>query len=252
MLKKVLFLILVLISTQLKAEVSDPEGVFESSNELYENHDYEGAKEGYLSLIDEQFYSSELFLNLGNACYKLDDLPGAVLYYEKALKLSPGNEDILHNLKLTNKKITDKVYKSSSVQLSDALFIFLNKSPNFWASASILLSIIGFALLILFLFLKGKKGKMISFYGGLLILLFCLISVIFAAMHKSKLTEVKEVVIFEPSVQLMHEPTEHSSVSFVLHEGTKGEILGETKDWYEIKYSAGKVGWIKKEFVKEI
>ena len=62
----------------------------------------------------------------------------------------------------------------------------------------------------------------------------------------------EEAVIFKPSIDLMSEPTENSSVSFVLHEGTKVKILDETELWYEIRFGDGKIGWLQKEFVETI
>ena len=79
-----------------------------------------------------------------------------------------------------------------------------------------------------------------------------ILSIVFSGFHKSRLMSIEEAVIFKPSIDLMSEPTENSSVSFVLHEGTKINILDATELWYEIRFSDGKIGWLQKEFVETI
>ena len=48
-------------------------------------------------------------LILGNTYYKLDDIPSALLYFEKAHKLNPADEDINFNIRLARSKTTDKL-----------------------------------------------------------------------------------------------------------------------------------------------
>ena len=115
---RIIFILILLVSVSIKADISDPKGVFDEGNKQYEEHNYEAAINSYKGLCEE-FYSPELFLNLGNSYYKVDDIPNTILYYEKALKLSPGNLNILHNLKLANKRVSDKNTVNDSVRLND-------------------------------------------------------------------------------------------------------------------------------------
>ena len=244
-----IFILFILVS--IKAEISDPKGVFNEGNKQYEEHNYESAINSYKGLCEE-FYSPELFLNLGNSYYKLDDIPNTILYYEKALKLSPGNLNLLHNLKLANKRVSDKNKINDSIQLSDWFFTWVSNAPNYWSYNSIYLFIIGSLLLILYLFSKSRKLKKLTFYTAVISLILGIFSIVFSGFHKSRLISHEEAVIFKPSIDLMSEPTENSSVSFVLHEGTKVKILDETELWYEIRFGDGKIGWLQKEFVETI
>lgn len=239
------------VSVSIKADISDPTEVFNQGNKQYEEHNYEAAINSYKELCQE-FYSPELFLNLGNSYYKLDDIPNTILYYEKALKLSPGNVNILHNLKLANKKVSDKNKVNESVRLNDWFFTWVSNAPNYWAYNSVYLFIIGGLLLILYLFSKSIKLKKLTFYTAVIALILGIFSIVFSGFHKSRLMSIEEAVIFKPSIDLMSEPTENSSVSFVLHEGTKVKVLDATELWYEIRFSDGKIGWLQKEFVQTI
>ena len=246
-----LLIFAILFSVSLKAEVSDPMGVFEEGNLFYEDHNYKAAVNSF-NLLTEEYYSPELFLNLGNAHYRLDDIPNTILYYEKALKLSPGDVNILHNLKLANKRVSDKNKVNDSVRLNDWFFTWVSNAPNYWAYNSIYLFIIGSLLLILYLFSKSRKLKKLTFYTAVISLILGILSIVFSGFHKSRLMSIEEAVIFKPSIDLMSEPTENSSVSFVLHEGTKVKILDETELWYEIRFGDGKIGWLQKEFVETV
>jgi SH3-like domain-containing protein len=83
-------------------------------------------------------------------------------------------------------------------------------------------------------------------------MIFGIFSIIFSGLHKSRLMSNEDAIIFKPSIELMSQPSANSSVSFVLHEGTKVKILDETELWYEIRFGDGKIGWLQKEFVKTI
>jgi len=252
MLKSNLIIILSFLSFAIKAEISDPIGVFNEGNQFYETQDYEAAKNQYLILVNEQLYSTELFRNLGNTYYKLDDIPNSILYFEKALKLAPGNEDLIHNLKLSNTQIADKNSSSTSVRLDDWFFTLIGNNPNYWANNSIYLFALGFALLILYLFAAASKMKKLSFYTRLVAIVFGIVSIVFASLHKSKLSTQEEAIVFEPSVDLKNEPSENSSTAFVLHEGSKVTLLNQNEKWYEVKFGDGKIGWILKDFVQTI
>jgi len=248
---RIAFIFLLFASVSAKADISDPTGVFNEGNKQYEENNYEAAINSYKGLCEE-FYSPELFLNLGNSYYKLDDIPNTILYYEKALKLSPGNLNILHNLKLANKRVSDKNKVIDSAPWYDWFLTWVSNAPNYWAYNSVYLFIIGSLLLILFLFSKSRKLKKLTFYTAVIALILGVFSIVFSGFHKNRLTTIEEAVIFKPSIDLMSEPTENSSVSFVLHEGTKVKIIDETELWYRIRFGNGKIGWLQKKFVETI
>ena len=118
--------------------------IFDNANNLYENKLYDSAKNTYLKLYNKQQISKELLLNLGNSYFKLDSLPHAILFYEKGLKLAPGNKDLLHNLQFCNTLLKDKNSVNKSIFLNDLVLSFLGKSPNYWAYSSIFLLVISY------------------------------------------------------------------------------------------------------------
>ena len=61
------------------------------ANEAYGQEDYIKAIELYEQTLREQGVSSDLYYNLGNAYYKHNEFAKAILNYERALLLNPGN-----------------------------------------------------------------------------------------------------------------------------------------------------------------
>ena len=59
---------------------------FNKANQLYIESRYEESILEYLVIINQGFHSSETYFNLGNCYYKLNDIPNAILYFERALK----------------------------------------------------------------------------------------------------------------------------------------------------------------------
>ena len=74
------------------------EQLFKEANELYQQNDIAGAQSTFESILAAGINSSELYYNLANCYYKTGAIPNAILYYEKALKLTPNDPDIAFNL----------------------------------------------------------------------------------------------------------------------------------------------------------
>src|SRR5512133_3865306 len=81
----------------------------EKANKAYTDGMYAEAADLYKKVAASGYAAPELYYNLGNACFKLNDFPGAILWYERARRLDPGNEDITFNLNVANSKIADKI-----------------------------------------------------------------------------------------------------------------------------------------------
>ena len=80
-----IFLIILSILLSNNQQVDE---IFKQSNDYYTNGDYEAAVDGYLEIINSGFDSAELYFNIGNSFYKLNNIPESNFYFEKALALS--------------------------------------------------------------------------------------------------------------------------------------------------------------------
>lgn len=74
----------------------------------YIKEDYAAAIQIYEALL-KNGEAADVYYNLGNSYYKIGEIAKAVLNYERALLLQPGNGDIRANLEVARAKTIDKV-----------------------------------------------------------------------------------------------------------------------------------------------
>lgn len=218
---------------------------FEEGNAAYNEGNYEQALEKYNQVVEFGLESASLYYNMGNAYYKAKDYPHAILYYEKAHKLDPSNEDIRTNLEIANLAIVDKIEpipQSFPVRWWNSLKSLFAVDGWAWVS------VISFALLLLCLFLFRMSRRMglrkLGFFFGLLLVVVFALSVIFAIEKHRDLKVQDEAIVMTPTVTVKSSPNVSSVDLFVLHEGTKVRILDSTEEWSKIKIADGSVGWL--------
>ena len=61
------------------------------ADSAYINNDFASAIEMYEQILKDNGESSDIYYNLGNSYYKIDHIAKAILNYEKALLLNPGD-----------------------------------------------------------------------------------------------------------------------------------------------------------------
>ncbi len=228
------------------------ENLFKQANEAYEKEEFKIAFETYQKIENQDLISVELFLNLGNAAYKLNDIPNSIYYYEKGLKINPSNSDLKHNLKLAQEKVIDKNKSKNTSSFSKWISNIIGQTADFWAKFSIMFSILGGFFFISYLFLKQNKFRKALLYFGAIIWVISILFVVFEYIQVSQLNDNSHAIIFEPTTEIKNEPSDISSTAFILHEGSKVKILESNSNWHKISFSEDKVGWIKKESLKKI
>lgn len=211
----------------------------------YIRSDYAAAIQIYEQLL-QQGESSEIYYNLGNSYYKSDNIGKAILNYERALLLEPGNADIRANLDIARSKTIDKVIPASDIFFVSWIKSLINtQSIDTWATCGILFFFLLIVCACLFLFAKQTKWKKTGFFAGITFLLLVILVNIFAAYQKNSLVNHDKAIILSPSVVVRSTPSENGTSLFVLHEGHKVTIKDNSmREWKEIQLEDGKVGWI--------
>ena len=216
------------------------------ADSAYINNDYANAVYLYEDILANQGESADIYYNLGNSYYKMDNIAKAILNYEKALMLNPGNGDIRFNLELAQSKTIDKVTPMSEVFLVTWMKSLTNTmSEQGWsklAIASFILMLLG---LVLYFFSKKIAMKKIGFISALCLMLVCILANVFASSQKSKAQSHSSAIIMEPSVTVKSTPNEGGTELFILHEGRKVMIKDNTmREWKEIQLEDGNAGWV--------
>ncbi len=227
---------------------------FNKANQLYIESRYEESILEYLVIINQGFHSSETYFNLGNCYYKLNDIPNAILYFERALKLNPSDSDILNNLKMVNNSIIDETEKipNSFINLkSDQISSFFH--INIWSGILIFLSFLSLTVFIIFNFSQKPITKRLTFFTSIIIGFMIILSFNFSFISYNKNYKTDYAIVFSPEVMVKLEPNEKSDNIKVLYQGYKIKIIEKFADeWLKVKLGSGKEGWIKQNKIKII
>ncbi|NLV52455.1 MAG: tetratricopeptide repeat protein [Bacteroidales bacterium] len=213
---------------------------------LYEKEQYAEAAQSYESILKTSGVAAEVYYNLGNCYYKQDEIPLAVLNYERAILLDPGDADIRANLALARGKTIDKVVPPSEMFFVTWWRGLTNSmSIDAWA----ILGVTAFVLLLLgvlvYMFVSQLILRKIGVYGAMVMLVIVLIANMAALSQYADRTHRDTAIILAPSVTVKSSPSDTSTDLFLIHEGSKVKILDQSmKDWMEVKFEEGKVGWI--------
>lgn len=248
------FLLFLLVSiSSFATSIQDPNIDFNKANELYAETKYNEAIEIYEQLINEDMHSTDIYFNLGNAYYKVNNIPAAILNYEKALKLQPDNEDAIFNLKLTNGKTIDKIEAGPDLFIASTWNSFVtSKTADNWSYYTIALLFFALILFVSYLISHQLLIKKSGFYGGIFFLFLSLFCWLMAAQNTTYHERSAEAIIFSETVTIKSEPNTISEKLFTLHEGTKVKVIESTNDWTKIKLPNGNEGWLKTTHVRNI
>ncbi len=247
------FLFVVLSVGFFKSFAFNPDSLVNTANEYYVNNNFYQAIEIYKLVIDSGYTAPELYYNLGNSYYKTNNYALAILNYERALILDPSGKDIRFNLELANAHVVDKIEVIPEFFLYRWVKSLINiTTSNKWAIISIVTFILFLILFLIYLF-SGKMGiKKISFYSFILVFFLSLTSLIFSIQRKKIVLEEEKAIIIAPSVTAKSSPNEYGTNLFILHEGTKVEVVDSIGQWIEIKLSNGSKGWMQKDNMVKI
>lgn len=242
------FLLVLLLSVSVSAANVDE--VMNKAGLYYRDNNFTAAIYEFEKLLSEGYQGVSLYYNLGNAYYRMGKLGYAILYYEKANRLSPNDEDIRHNLALANSKTIDKI---------DALpeFFLFEWWESFLLSFSLQTWIV-ISLFLYFLLLAAFAGyflaghiipQRITFFSGAAVLIVLLITISVVAIKLNREEKRLEAVIVENSVVVKLSPGTEANDGFIVHEGLKILLEDKVDEWRRIRLPDGKVGWVEKNHI---
>ena len=246
------FLILALISVHMYA-FENGSSLIDQANEAYQTGDYNSALQKYEQLLNEGYNSADLYYNLGNTYFRLNQPGSAILYFEKAALLEPGDKDIIHNLEVVKKTLPDQLDVISDFFVLEWWDETRNIcSPTQWAVIGLLLLWAGIGGLVLWFRGKNRQARKQGFVAGIVLLLLSILpfALGFSAAQYQK--DSQKAVIMVEQVNLKSAPDEVSEDLMELHEGTCLQILDEIGEWKKIRLSNGEEGWLETKVLEKI
>ena len=224
---------------------------FAAANESYESGDYQKAIELYTGILDQGQESAPLYYNLGNAYFKDGDLGRSILYYMRAKRLDPGDDDIKSNLEFA-RQFTSLQMEGTKLnpihRFMESIVEPYRLSFLAWVSSGL------FVVMILLLALRygfGISGSLQRVGLALALILLVLSSIITTYKYRTDYL-TKRAVLIEYEVPVRSGPSERLDAEFEGVPGLIVEILSESGEYYNVLFENNRRGWIKKDLVAEI
>lgn len=220
-----------------------PDALYKQAATYYKANEFEKAAAAYEKILEQNYKpAAEVYYNLGNCYYKLNNTGHAILNYERALKLTPDDEDIAHNLKLAEQKTIDKIQAVPQLTLITWWRSFAcSQTTMGWGAYAAIALWLAFACFAAYLFTGFKK--LTAFAGTFLLV----ISMGLGLLAFNKSTHEKqstEAVLLASSAFVKSSPDTKGSDIFMVHEGVKFRIMDNVGTWYKIRLADGKTGWL--------
>lgn len=229
------------------------EQLYNRGVELYKVGNFISALESFKEVEQQGYLSWQLLYNMANCYHKLEERGRAILYYERALKLNPSEEDILFNLNFAREFIVDKIEEIPQFVLVTWIEnVRRGLSSNWWVVLSLLSLLISFAFFLSFRHSSTVGKRKLSFFIALLFVLLFIIATLFSRGQKREYLRGDEAIILSPVTTVKNGPDHSGSTLFVLHEGSKVKVLESVGSWSRVELADGRQGWLSKEQIEII
>jgi tetratricopeptide (TPR) repeat protein len=227
------------------------DSLFQLGNYYYQNEQYEMSVNSFEQL--EKDYTHEyLYLNLGNAFYRMGELGNAVWAYEKAYSIAPRDQDIVYNLNFVRSQVRDRIIPPDNFFIFSLYKAALDKTTmlDIIILCGLLFIVISIIYLMKSYFLISEKIN--SIFNTFLI--GCLMLLAWMSLDKYwSFSDTNEAIVISTSVDVRSAPIERGeNVVFRIHEGTKVQITTIESSWYEIILLDGKKGWVSTQNMRKL
>ena len=247
--KQILVIVVLLFSVLINAQNKD---AFLEANDFYNNGEYQEAIARYEAILNTQTHSPELYFNLANSYYKLNQIAASIYFYERALQLSPDDIDILNNYSFAKNMTIDAIEELPEIGFTRVLKTLVNTfTVDSWAKLSVCCVILFVILFLSYYFSFSTSKKRASFVLSFITLILATAFLSFAFQKHAINKKNNPAIVFAQESDVKSDPNLKSETAFQLHEGTKVQVLETYNDsWTKIKIANGKNGWINSKDIR--
>lgn len=227
--------------------------LWDKANTAYINSDYHKAIDVYEQILARGLGSPKLYYNLGNAYFKEERLGKAILNYNRALRLAPGNDDIRYNLSVAEAMTKDNIEDIPEFFLVSWLrAVRHTMGCTSWSILSLVALLCMLGLFLLYLLSQRLSLRKAGFYGTLVAFLLFVVTMWFAVAERHEILDDSQAVVMASAAAVKSSPDTSSTDLFVLHEGTTLTITDRLGTWCEVVIADGKKGWLESSKIEVI
>ena len=239
--------------TATEPTTTDAEALWDMANTAYNEGNFEKAAATYEQILAQNLHSAALYYNLANAYFKQGELGKALLNYNRASRIAPGDEDIRHNQEYAEKMTKDSIEKIPEFFLTTWLRSVRGAmSCTAWTVLSIVMLAVALVMALLYLLAQRMSLRKVGFYTMAVALLLFVATSIFAISERNQLVGRSEAIVMSTAAAVKSSPDRSATELFVLHEGTKVSIGATTDGWAEVRIADGRKGWIEDKRIERI
>jgi tetratricopeptide (TPR) repeat protein len=220
---------------------------------LYQQGSLEEARKAYETLIGQGYASGELYYNLGNVYYRTGSIAKGILYYERAARLIPQDEDLQHNRMLAKLRITGRIEPTPRLFIWDAwesMKSGLSLQGLTWLTFTAYLVVIIF--IGLFALAKNYTVRRIGLIGSAAAGAAFLLMLALFVGRLQDLGATDEAILMSSVATVKNSPDPKSSDAFVLHSGVKLWVIDRVSEWVKVRLADGKQGWVERTSIELI
>lgn len=223
----------------------DEQLLWQKGNEAYLAGDYAGAAKAYGGIADKGLASHKLYYNLANAYFKNGQLGNAILFYNRALQLKPGDADTRFNLQIAESRVKVRIEPVPQFFLARWV-VALRKTlgSNGWAMVSLGALALALAAALLYLLPEKRALRKAGFNTALVFAGVFALSLAFSLVERREMLHSGDAIVMSATATVKSSPDDAGKDTFILYEGTKVKIVSTLGDWREIEVADGNKGWI--------
>lgn len=235
------------------AASASPDSLFARASALYASGRHAEAVELYHELVERGYGTAEVHANLGNAQFKNGRLAESILAYRRALRMVPGDEDLVHNLHVAEARLRDRVEPMPLlfvVEWWNARKTGTTTSTLFWWTV-LPLWLLAAAVFVFFGYASIVLRRIALAFGAVMLVLW-LSSI---ALYLDRVDDDRArraAVVMAAEVQVRSTADASGVDAFVVHEGLTVDVLEEKGTMSRIRLADGKDGWVPSKSLERI
>ncbi|MCI0656681.1 MAG: tetratricopeptide repeat protein, partial [Acidobacteria bacterium] len=222
-----------------------PETLFKTGNEAYSKGDFAAAQKAYRGIVDLGIRNSRVYYNLGNACFRRNEIGSAILYYEKTLRLQPGDVDARENLRFASLRIRDRIPPDST----PFLITLLSRGVNLLSLeqvTGIFLVTYFTAMAALSAWIGLRRTRWSVLFGGMagILLLSAMTAGGWMVLQAHARNATDEAIVLLDKLDVYSGPGSDNTLLASVHEGTKVRVHARRDPWIQVTLPDGRSGWL--------
>ena len=242
-----------LVVLLLQVAIESPQEAFARAEVHYQEQRFDDAIAAYEAMRAQSIEDGVLYYNLGNAYFKAGQIGLAVLNYERALELMPGDRETRTNLTFANELIAGDVEPAPlPLVIRWLVQLYQRVRPDTLARVLSLSFVLAGVLLTIFLYDAWPSWRNAATAALVLCGLASLLSGVTLATKLNQAANRVEAIVLTENAYVRSGPGEGSPRLAEVHEGLKVRVIGEREEWFQVTLANGLAGWIRRSEMEKI